>query len=636
MTATRRCTCDLESLLVPHLSFNVIGSLPAILPSAPSTPYAAAAILRIPAPHRAELKHLKQLPPAAVVHAHRVLPWRRRAPPQRPCLPVRHEPQGEAVDEVRPCAFLVHPTYVPPHLLVPTAPCASPLVLSTFTSPTSTFSAARCSSVSLSSDAAAVSPSRIRRHVAAAVRVHRHGEQAFAAAAVRARMMEADDGESQEYARPRIAAYPDDPSTWIALRLRPRSHSQSNSGLRCAARAEPLVPAGEAAVRVHKSLPRILVKHCACLAFSVENRELARSDGAVLLSACTGQDDTPFAIGTSRLRLDSSLGLSIAIFLDLCDTARSHADSAARTPEHARNHAREVTSKSALLPFLCTMGTTTHLSSLEFYAPVTWAEPRAAASDVVDNCACMALALSLEDLSCRRYHESTHFRRRCATAFARGTSRPAAVSATTPVCTPGGRRPARELRQEPCIPRLRALALLVWLREYPGTGKVLPCPSRARRHTTVAARFRSTHLLDAAFARRTHRARARSILTAVLLSYDVSVLQSPRATRAHLCPAPRSPSYHFRCIARVLVWEARAAVCAYLGVNDLLVPVHPSSLCAHGEGERCPTMSRLCSMTVLSSRMIFASAPLRSLGPPFLHQLTNVEELNRLLPFVCA
>ncbi|KAJ6478348.1 hypothetical protein C8R45DRAFT_1007085 [Mycena sanguinolenta] len=40
--------------------------------------------------------------------------------------------------------------------------------------------------------------------------------------------------------------------------------------------------------------------------------------------------------------VSSFLGLSIAILLDLCDIARSHADSVAQPPEHAENHAREV------------------------------------------------------------------------------------------------------------------------------------------------------------------------------------------------------------------------------------------------------------------------------------------------------
>ncbi|KAJ6478396.1 hypothetical protein C8R45DRAFT_934166 [Mycena sanguinolenta] len=194
------------TLFVPHLIFTAVGS-PSLLRRRLPVPalrvFASPLLVALSSSTQGRCR----LPPSftriAVVRH-----WRPRTPPQRERLPVpapsaiRHTvklPMESAL-----CAFLVQPTFTiqirPRSVLKP----QSRLLLVSvpaFASPTSTsmFSAARGSSFSSSSDAA-VSPSRIGRGAAAAVRVHRRGGQAYAAAALDARMMEADDGESQEHA----------------------------------------------------------------------------------------------------------------------------------------------------------------------------------------------------------------------------------------------------------------------------------------------------------------------------------------------------------------------------------------------------------------------------------------------------
>ncbi|KAJ6478301.1 hypothetical protein C8R45DRAFT_1076786 [Mycena sanguinolenta] len=295
--------CDeTPRLLVPHLSFNAIG-----------TPFGAVNALR----RRCESSYPRsssrraQAPKAAAA-------CRRRSRASRQFV------LGDLAPHRSACAC---PWAMSHTEKLPMKSALSPAHSSTFASPTSTstFSSARDSSFSSSSDDAAVSPSRIRRGAAAAVRGHRRGEKAYAAAAVRARMMEADDGNLKMMLVPGSLRIP------TALRR----------GLRSVCVPDRIPMAGEAAVRVHESLSRILVKCCACFALSVENRELIpfywdlRSTSAQargisgrrrwLLFARTVEDDARSVI--SRIRLDSSLG---GDFPCRCDP--SHSPSAARPP----------------------------------------------------------------------------------------------------------------------------------------------------------------------------------------------------------------------------------------------------------------------------------------------------------------
>ncbi|KAJ6448309.1 hypothetical protein C8R45DRAFT_948074 [Mycena sanguinolenta] len=393
---------------------------------------------------------------------------------------------------------------------------------------------------------------RIRRGAPAAVRVHRRVEQAYAAAAVRARMMEADDGESQEYARPRVAACVDDSSkTRIPLRLRPRSHSQSNLGLRCATplgspRAESRAPVGEAAVRVHESLSRILVKRRACVPLDLENRELIPFDWDLRSTSAQarGSSEQRRWRCSSRARcrihhsrspasawtVSPSLGLSVAIFLDLFDTARSP-----RIRLHS-GHVKKSTSQPS--PLYARRRMASLPLSLKVDAPAAWAEP---ASDAVDDRAravrsrppqCRrvldevdGLALSLENTAAATPLTSARatIRRSCTSASAlKKPQALVALSAAPAVCT--GRS---TMRKAHCPRGLYESSPPLWLRYCPDAGSLrgqfaLTVAQRRRRPTTFAA------------------------------------LQ--------------------------MSWCGR--------VDDVLVPVYPSSLCAHEDG--CSAMYRLC------------------------------------------
>ncbi|KAJ6478384.1 hypothetical protein C8R45DRAFT_1157248 [Mycena sanguinolenta] len=400
-------------LLGPRLSFNAIRSLPAILPFRVINALRRRCEPSYPRPRRAELKDPKLLPLAAVVHAHRSNSSLETSHPTAARTATRACPSAMSHTvklrmEHALCAFLVHPTYVPllltrisyqeptftiqirprsvlkpqPRLLLVAVPRALDVRVAHLGA--STFSAARCSSFSSSSDDAAVSPSRIRRGTA--VRAHRRGEQACVAAAGRVRMMEADDGGSQEYARPRIAAHSDDPSTRIrrsaALRrLTPRMRGTSSARRRsCRSRAREPFP-----------YPR--------RAPSAPLRSTSNSSTPIRIHAARALRYGKLSDRVGAALLSSFLRRSIAIFLDLCDTARSHADSAARMPEHAGNHAREVALEvgAAAVPLYDGGRLCFHSSPSDSMLRLPGRNLAQPTSVAVDDRPRMALALSLDN-----------------------------------------------------------------------------------------------------------------------------------------------------------------------------------------------------------------------------------------------
>ncbi|KAJ6478323.1 hypothetical protein C8R45DRAFT_1101719 [Mycena sanguinolenta] len=547
-------------LLVPHLSFNAIGSLPAIL--------TFRAILR----RRCESSCCRlplSLSRIAKQFVHGDLAPHHSA---RACSSAMIH-TGELPMEAALCALLVRLTTRFYNADSPTICLEAPtrvLLASQMPSRSSTFcfahlhdDAAASLSVPMKSDL----PLRCRRCTSASAW----------GASVRsrcrsARMMEADDGESREHARPRIAAYPTltlrrGLCSCVPDRIPNRIRGFPALRRRLTPRAcGTFSAAGEAAVRVHENLSRILVKRCACFALSVENRELSpfywelRSTSAQAREAQSDGIDAARRAHCRTIHHSRSpasawivsifIGSSIAIFLDLCDTARSHA----RTPEHAGHHAREVASKSALLPFLSAL-----------------AEPRAAASDAVDHRTRVALVLSL---SYQRCHEPTHSCSRYHLALLHQHLRSGNLKSYL-------KPPSFAAACASASPSSPIVALLLSHRCLgAGTLNAKACRSRSstRRHTTAGARSRLPHLVDAA-AGSTPRVRLHyALLTAAAgrttcpLALDGNSHSSLNIEASLAQRRGRRPTTSLRCTCPG-VGRLRT-----LRVDDVLVPVQPPRL----------------------------------------------------------
>ncbi|KAJ6448303.1 hypothetical protein C8R45DRAFT_948068 [Mycena sanguinolenta] len=326
------------------------------------------------------------------------------------------------------------------------------------------------------------------------------------------------------------------------------------------ARAEHLVPAGEAAVRVHESLSRILIQRCACLALSVENRELFSHSDSRRTSAQAREAQNEGAGAALRAHVSSFLGLSIAIFLDLCDTARSHADSAARTPEHAGNHAREVALEvgPAAVPLYDGGRLRTYhpSNSMPRLPGRNLAQPTSVA---VDDRPRMALALSLDNTAA-----ASPLALAFGVALLGDPQAPAATAVRRRGRLPRTARCPRASTIAPCVSPASPSPIVA--PRVPGRGEALPFVD-ALAHDRRRCSFPLASPADAAVRPRARLDYARSILTAAAAADD-------------------QDSYHFRCAAHRVGGSSSpsAAVCAHFGSTMSSCPSTFAAVCAHGGG----------------------------------------------------